>query len=553
MPKNSLNVSLKGADDIFSTEESRQEQQREQVQQIPIGELFPFKNHPFKVLDDESMQRTVESVEQYGVLSPLIARPRPEGGYEIISGHRRQHAAQLAGLDTLPVIVRNMDDDAAVLLMVDSNLQRENILPSERVFAYKMKLEALKNQGARSDLTSDQVGQKLWSVEQVASDAGESKTQIQRFIRLTSLIPELLDMVDEKKISFNPAVELSYLDEAQQRDFLEAMKDTQNAPSLSQAQRLKKLAQEGHFSYDVAFAVMGEEKKDELDKAVKMVAELDESFEDNFVRKHVIEESQRLESEGVDAASAWKQASYRLFGDPPGAHGAGVSALLAARNWENIDDIAQVYVRWGGHVYGEGEKGAYRPDLFTQRMSKLEITLSNIDNRESNLLNSDDYNSYRGGMIAAVRSIKGEMPKNYCSDSSDRQHVVIRTLDEEVKRLFRGEAINPKYINGMKEFGYKGAGDLATYVDHCFQWDATSDVMEDWMYEKFAEKYALDKDMQDWFNQVNPWALQRIAAVLLEAEQRNLWDAKPETKAELQKLYLSMEGELEELSDKISE
>ena len=235
MPKNSLNVSLKGADDIFSTEESRQEQQREQVQQIPIGELFPFKNHPFKVLDDESMQRTVESVEQYGVLSPLIARPRPEGGYEIISGHRRQHAAQLAGLDTLPVIVRNMDDDAAVLLMVDSNLQRENILPSERVFAYKMKLEALKNQGARSDLTSDQVGQKLWSVEQVASDAGESKTQIQRFIRLTSLIPELLDMVDEKKISFNPAVELSYLDEAQQRDFLEAMKDTQNAPSLSQA------------------------------------------------------------------------------------------------------------------------------------------------------------------------------------------------------------------------------------------------------------------------------------------------------------------------------
>ena len=269
MPKNSLNVSLKGADDIFSTEESRQEQQREQVQQIPIGELFPFKDHPFKVLDDESMQRTVESVEQYGVLSPLIARPRPDGdGYEIISGHRRQHAAQLAGLDALPVIVRQMDDDAAVLLMVDSNLQRENILPSERVFAYKMKLEALKNQGARSDLTSDQVGQKLWSVEQVASDAGESKTQIQRFIRLTSLIPELLDMVDEKKISFNPAVELSYLDEAQQRDFLEAMKDTQNAPSLSQAQRLKKLAQEGHFSYDVAFAVMGEEKKDELDKVV---------------------------------------------------------------------------------------------------------------------------------------------------------------------------------------------------------------------------------------------------------------------------------------------
>ncbi|WP_044954242.1 ParB/RepB/Spo0J family partition protein [Faecalibacterium prausnitzii] len=269
MPKSSLSVSLKGADDIFSTEESRQEQQREQVQQIPIGELFPFKDHPFKVLDDESMQRTVESVEQYGVLSPLIVRPRPEGGYEIISGHRRQHAAQLAGLDTLPVIVRNMDDDAAVLLMVDSNLQRETILPSERAFAYKMKLEAIKNQGARSDLTSGQIVQKSkLSIERVAEDAGEGYKTVQRFIRLTNLIPELLDMVDEKKIAFNPAVELSYLDESQQRDFLEAMNDTQNAPSLSQAQRLKKLAQEGHFSYDVAFAVMGEEKKDELDKVV---------------------------------------------------------------------------------------------------------------------------------------------------------------------------------------------------------------------------------------------------------------------------------------------
>ena len=264
-------MSLKGADDIFSTEESRQEQQREQVQQIPIGELFPFKNHPFKVLDDESMQRTVESVEQYGVLSPLIARPRPEGGYEIISGHRRQHAAQLAGLETLPVIVRNMDDDAAVLLMVDSNLQRENILPSERAFAYKMKLEALKNQGARSDLTCGQIGHKLNGAKArdiVADESGDNARNVQRFIRLTNLVPELLDMVDEKKIAFNPAVELSYLDESQQRDFLEAMNDTQNAPSLSQAQRLKKLAQEGHFSYDVAFAVMGEEKKDELDKVV---------------------------------------------------------------------------------------------------------------------------------------------------------------------------------------------------------------------------------------------------------------------------------------------
>ena len=268
MPKGSLNVSLKGADDIFSTEESRQEQQREQVQQIPIDELHPFTNHPFTVLDDEAMTRTVESIAQYGVLAPLIARPRPEGGYEIISGHRRQYAAKLAGLDTLPVIVRNMDDDAAVLLMVDSNLQREHILPSERAFAYKMKLEALKNQGARSDLTSAQLGRKLETADIVGQETGDSRNQVRRFIRLTSLMPELLDMVDEKKIAFNPAVELSYLDENQQRDFLEAMNDTQNAPSLSQAQRLKKLAQEGHFSYDVAFAVMGEEKKDELDKVV---------------------------------------------------------------------------------------------------------------------------------------------------------------------------------------------------------------------------------------------------------------------------------------------
>ena len=271
MPKGSLNVSLKGADDIFSTEESRQEQQREQVQQIPIGELFPFKNHPFKVLDDESMQRTVESVEQYGVLSPLIARPRPEGGYEIISGHRRQHAAQLAGLDALPVIVRQMDDDAAVLLMVDSNLQRETILPSERAFAYKMKLEAMKHQAGRPTQDNySQVGNNFGTLssEEMAEELGTSKNQIFRYIRLTNLVPELLDMVDEKKIAFNPAVELSYLDESQQRDFLEAMNDTQNAPSLSQAQRLKKLAQEGHFLYDVAFAVMGEEKKDELDKVV---------------------------------------------------------------------------------------------------------------------------------------------------------------------------------------------------------------------------------------------------------------------------------------------
>ena len=256
MPIDSGNLALKGLDDLFSTEEKRQEEQREQVQQIPIDALHPFTNHPFKVLDDEAMTRTVKSIAQYGVLSPLIARPRPEGGYEIISGHRRQFAAKMAGLETLPVIVRNMDDDAAVLLMVDSNLQRENILPSERAFAYKMKLEALKNQGARSDLTSTQVGRKLETADIVGQEAGDSRNQVRRFIRLTNLIPELLDMVDEKKIAFNPAVELSYLDTNQQQDFLEAMNDTQNAPSLSQAQRLKKLAQEGHFSYDVGFAVM---------------------------------------------------------------------------------------------------------------------------------------------------------------------------------------------------------------------------------------------------------------------------------------------------------
>ena len=304
MPKGSLNVSLKGADDIFSTEESRQEQQREQVQQIPIGELFPFKNHPFKVLDDESMQRTVESVEQYGVLSPLIARPRPEGGYEIISGHRRQHAAQLAGLDTLPVIVRQMDDDAAVLLMVDSNLQRENILPSERAFAYKMKLEAIKNQGARSDLTSSQIGTKLRADEKVAQDLGESRNQIQRFIRLTNLVPELLDMVDEKKIAFNPAVELSYLDEAQQRDFLEAMDGTQNAPSVSQAQQLKKMAQCGEFTYEKAFDILGQEKKSEKDTVTIKNETLRKYFPRSYTPK-------QMEEKIIQLLDAWQKKQQR--------------------------------------------------------------------------------------------------------------------------------------------------------------------------------------------------------------------------------------------------
>ena len=305
MPIDSGNLALKGLDDLFSTEENRQEEQREQVQQIPIDELHPFTNHPFKVLDDEAMTRTVESIAQYGVLAPLIARPRPEGdGYEIISGHRRQYAAKLAGLDTLPVIVRQMSDDAAVILMVDSNLQREHILPSERAFAYKMKLEAIKNQGARSDLTSDQVGQKLWSVEQVASDAGESKTQIQRFIRLTNLVPELLDMVDEKKIAFNPAVELSYLDESQQRDFLEAMEDTQNAPSLSQALQLKKMAQQGEFSYEKAFDVMGQEKKSEKDTVTIKNETLRKYFPRSYTPK-------QMEEKIIQLLDAWQKKQQR--------------------------------------------------------------------------------------------------------------------------------------------------------------------------------------------------------------------------------------------------
>ena len=305
MPKNSLNVSLKGADDIFSTEEPRQEQQREQVQQIPIGELFPFKNHPFKVLDDEAMTRTVESIAQYGVLAPLIARPRPDGdGYEIISGHRRQYAAKLAGLDTLPVIVRQMSDDAAVILMVDSNLQREHILPSERALAYKMKLEAIKNQGARSDLTSAQVGRKLEAADIVGQEAGDSRNQVRRFIRLTNLIPELLDMVDEKKISFNPAVELSYLDESQQRAFLEAMDGTQNAPSVSQAQQLKKMAQCGEFTYEKAFDILGQEKKSEQDTV---------TIKNDILRKYFPRSytPRQMEEKIIQLLDAWQKKQQR--------------------------------------------------------------------------------------------------------------------------------------------------------------------------------------------------------------------------------------------------
>ena len=303
MPIDSGNLALKGLDDLFSTEENRQEEQREQVQQIPIDALHPFTNHPFKVLDDEAMTRTVESIAQYGVLAPLIARPRPEGGYEIISGHRRQYAAKLAGLDTLPVIVRQMSDDAAVILMVDSNLQREHILPSERAFAYKMKLDAIKNQGARSDLTSTQVAQKL-SVEKVGDDAGVSKDTIRRFIRLTNLIPELLDMVDEKKISFNPAVELSYLDESQQRDFLEAMDGTQNAPSVSQAQQLKKMAQCGEFTYEKAFDILGQEKKSEQDTV---------TIKNDILRKYFPRSytPRQMEEKIIQLLDAWQKKQQR--------------------------------------------------------------------------------------------------------------------------------------------------------------------------------------------------------------------------------------------------
>lgn len=266
MPRNDLNVALKGLDDLFSSEETRQEEQREQVQQIPVDELFPFKNHPFKVLDDDAMTRTVESISQFDVLAPLIARPRPEGGYEIISGHRRKHAAELAHLDTVPVIVRNMEDDAATILMVDSNLQREHILPSERAFAYKMKLDAMRRTSGRpSKENPRQVVGNFETAEIIGKESGESGRQVQRFIRLTNLVPELLDMVDEKKISFNPAVELSYLDAKQQQDFLEAMDASQNAPSLSQAIRIKKLAQQSEFSYDAVYDIMNEEKKSELD------------------------------------------------------------------------------------------------------------------------------------------------------------------------------------------------------------------------------------------------------------------------------------------------
>ena len=306
MPIDSGNLALKGLDDLFSTEENRQEEQREQVQQIPIDELHPFTNHPFKVLDDEAMTRTVESIAQYGVLAPLIARPRPDGnGYEIISGHRRQYAAKLAGLDTLPVIVRQMSDDAAVILMVDSNLQREHILPSERALAYKMKLDAMRRTSGRpSKENPRQLVGNFETADVIGKESGESGRQVQRFIRLTNLIPELLDMVDEKKISFNPAVELSYLDESQQRDFLEAMEDTQNAPSLSQAQQLKKMAQQGEFSYEKAFDVMGQEKKSEKDTVTIKNETLRKYFPRSYTPK-------QMEEKIIQLLDAWQKKQQR--------------------------------------------------------------------------------------------------------------------------------------------------------------------------------------------------------------------------------------------------
>ena len=287
MKSSARNIELKSLDDLFSTEESRADAQREKVQEIPLGELHPFRNHPFKVKDDAAMQDTVESVREYGVLVPAIACPDPDGGYELIAGHRRHHASELAGKETMPVIIRDLDDDAATIIMVDSNLQREELLPSERAFAYKMKLEALKHQGARTDLTSVQLGQKLSARDQVAKAAGESAIQIQRFIRLTELIPEILDMVDEHKIALNPAVELSHLKKEEQTLLLEAMDSEQATPSLSQAQRLKKFSQQKMLSLDVMRAVMSEEKKTDLDRVTLKNETLRKYFPKSYTPKQM--------------------------------------------------------------------------------------------------------------------------------------------------------------------------------------------------------------------------------------------------------------------------
>ena len=287
-----------------------------------------------------------------------------------------------------------------------------------------------------------------------------------------------------------------------------------------------------------------------LDEAVKIVSALEEADEDNYVRKHVKADAAWLEGEGQTAETAWQKASYRIFGDPPGAYGAGVGALLESKAWETIDDIAAVYTRWSGTAYGgDALPGDYEPEIFRRRMGALDVTIKNEDNRETNMFSSDDYNAYHGGMIATVRAISGKAPHSYSGDSTDRKRVKVRTVQEEAKRVFRGECMNPKFIEGMKKHGYKGALDLANTLAHSYQWDATSKVMEDWMYEKYAEKYALDPAMQEWMKDVNPWALQRMAAILLEAEKRELWQAQPETKEALTRLYMEMEGELEERAE----
>ena len=286
-----------------------------------------------------------------------------------------------------------------------------------------------------------------------------------------------------------------------------------------------------------------------LDEAVRIVGELDEDIEANYVRKHMLSDAEEMKKEGVAPKDAWQQVGCRLFGCKPGAYGAGVGNALEAKNWETVDDLAQIYLQWGAHAYGGQQNGTYRPNLFTKRLSVMDITIKNEDNREATMLDSDDFNAFHGGLIAAVRSFKGSAPRSYCGDSSDRQKVVVRSLGEEFKRIFRGEVINPKHIEGMKKHGYKGAADLAGAIARCYDWDATSCVMENWMYEKIAAKYALNKEMQDWMKKVNPWALQRIAEKLLEAQQRQMWQAKSETLEELKSLYLSIEGDLEERSE----
>ena len=300
MKSSAKNIVLKSVDDIFQTEENRVDAQRERVQEIPLDQLKPFKNHPFKVRDDQRMLDTVDSIREYGVLVPAIARPDPEGGYELISGHRRKRGCEMAGLQTMPVIIRNLDDDAAVLVMVDSNIQREELLPSERAFAYKMKLEALKHQGARSDLTSSQLGTKLRADELLAQQAGESRNQGQRFIRLTELISELLDMVDERKLAFNPAVEVSYLKQDEQRMLLEAMDAEQTTPSLSQAQRLKKFSQEGRLTEETMSAIMSEEKKSEMDKVTLRSDTLYKYFPKSYTPK-------QMEQTIIRLLDVWKQ------------------------------------------------------------------------------------------------------------------------------------------------------------------------------------------------------------------------------------------------------